>query len=91
MATVLGCSCRALNVSLGRQVTPPHPFQCKLLLVCNWLLLTSFDECFVTAIDNTHRKRSRVNPQGLETAEKSLLAAPSQAEQGQRMQAVFAG
>lgn len=56
-------------------MTPPHPFQCKLLPACNWLLLTSFDQCFVTTIDNTHRKWSRVNPQGLETAEKSLLAA----------------
>lgn len=71
-------------------MTPPYPFRCKLLLACNCLLLISFDRCFVTTIDNTRRKRSRVNPQGLETAEKSLLAAPFQADQGQRMQAVFA-
>lgn len=55
------------------------------------LLLISFDQRFVTTMDNTLRKRSRVNPQGLETAEKSLLAAAFQADQGQRMQAVFAG
>lgn len=72
-------------------MTPPHPFRCKLLLAHNWLLLINFDQRFVTTTENTHRRRSRVNPQGLETAEKSLLAAPFQADPGHRMQTVFAG
>ena len=66
-------------------MTPPHPFQRKLLLACSWLLLTSFNQCFVTTMDNTHGKRSRVSPEGPETAEKSLLAALFQADQGQRI------
>lgn len=71
----------------------------KPLPPCNQLLLTSVDERFVTSTDNTHRKQSGVNPQGLHSccarrhpaAAKWLLTAPFQTDQHQRTQAMFTG
>lgn len=83
---VLGWSCHAASASPGAQVTPPHPFRTN-----SWLLLTSFDQCFVTII-NTRRKQSRGSPQSLETGSSpcdSSASGPQDASSVCRMAAKF--